>query len=131
MADFAGWNVLIVDDEPDNVGVLELVFRYHKANVLMADSGKQCLERMKQTIPSLIMMDIQMPEMSGYQLLEIIRAEPRWQHIPVIAVTAHVMNRDQERILAAGFDGYIPKPVSPLTLTKEVNAILQAKRVSA
>ncbi|MDZ4763820.1 MAG: response regulator [Chloroflexota bacterium] len=128
MADFAGWNVLIVDDEPDNVGVLELVFRFHKATVFMAESGKECLERMKTVVPALILMDIQMPEMSGYQLLAVIRSEPRWQHIPIIAVTAHVMSSDQERILAAGFDGYIPKPVSTLTIAKEVSDILQAVR---
>lgn len=129
MADFSGWNVMIVDDEPDNVGVLELVFRHHKANVFMAESGNECLEQMQTVIPNLILMDIQMPGMSGYQLLEKIRMESRWRHIPVVAVTAHAMNNDQQRVLAAGFDGYIPKPISPLTITKEISAILQAKSV--
>ena len=130
MQDLSDWNVLVVDDEPDNIGVLELVFRYHKANVLIADSGIQCLEVMNTANISLILMDIQMPELSGYDLLKIIRKNVHWQHIPVIAVTAFAMSGDSEQIMASGFDGYIAKPISAMTIVNEVKAILDAKFVS-
>src|SRR5436190_18492089 len=112
MHDLSGWNVLIVDDEQDNIGVIELVLNYHNADVRTAESGAECLELMEKELPTLLLADIQMPQMSGLELLAIIRAREAWKHIPVIAVTAHAMMGDLERFTAAGFNGYIPKPIS-------------------
>jgi two-component system, cell cycle response regulator DivK len=129
MQDLSHWNMLIVDDEPDNIGVLELVFRFHQAKVRVAESGPQCLKMMEEESPSLMLLDIHMPGMSGYELLKIIRDDVRWQNIPIIAVTAYAMNGDDERILATGFDGYIAKPVSAMTIADEVKTIVDAKKV--
>jgi CheY-like chemotaxis protein len=126
MHDLSDWNVLVVDDEPDNIGVLELVFRYHKANVFVAENGTKCLEVMNQKHISLILMDIQMPDLSGYDLFKIIRKNVHWQHIPIIAVTAFAMSGDSEQIIASGFDGYIAKPISAMTIVNEVMAILDS-----
>jgi two-component system cell cycle response regulator DivK len=128
MVDFTGWRILVVDDEPDNCGVLELVFRFHNADVHIAESAAACMELMSSDFtPSLIMMDIQMPGMSGYQLLESVRSHAEWKHAPVIAVTAHVMRDDKQKALLAGFDGYIPKPISAMTIAAEVSDILNSK----
>jgi CheY-like chemotaxis protein len=127
MQDLSHWNMLIVDDEPDNIGVLELVFRFHQAKVRVAESGHQCLTMMEQEAPSLMLVDIHMPGMSGYDLLKVIREDQRWQTIPIIAVTAYAMNGDDEHIIASGFDGYIPKPISAMTVANEVKAIVDAK----
>lgn len=127
MTNLSDWNVLIVDDEPDNVGVIELVLGFHNARVRTAESGPKCLQLMEQVVPTLLLVDIQMPGMSGIELMEKVREREAWRHIPVVVVTAHAMRGDNERFLAAGFDGYIPKPISAMTLVDELQAILVAK----
>lgn len=127
MPDLSDWKVLIVDDEPDNVGVLELIFQFHKATVWTAESGQRCLEMLERQLPSVLLVDIQMPVMTGYDLLNIIRADQRWRHLPIVAVSAHAMSGDSERALEAGFDGYITKPITAVTLADEVKKIVDAK----
>ena len=124
----SNWTVLIVDDEPDNIAVLELVLNFHDAQVRIAASGKECLEILKVEIPTLVIVDIQMPDMTGYELLEIIRNEPAWKDIPTVAVTALAMNKDSSRIMSAGFDGYIAKPVDVMTLADDLQKILESKK---
>lgn len=128
--DLSHWDVLIVDDEPDNIGVIEIVFNFHGVRFRAASSGQECLELMAESIPTLILADIQMPMMSGYELLAHIRANENWQSIPVIAVTAHAMSGDQSQALDAGFDGYIPKPVEAMRLVDQIQTILNEKGVS-
>lgn len=125
--DLSDWKVLVVDDEPDNVGVIELVLDFHNASVRTADSGQKCLQMMEEEPPTLLLVDIQMPGMSGMELMEKIRESAQWRHIPVVVVTAHAMRGDNERFLAAGFDGYIPKPISAMTFVDELQAILTAR----
>jgi two-component system, cell cycle response regulator DivK len=120
MHDLSDWQIIIVDDEPDNVGVVKLVMEFHNAEVQTASSGLECLELLSDSTPTLLLIDIQMPEMSGYELLSEIRKHEKWHSIPAIAVTAHTMDGDSARILAAGFDGYIPKPVNSMTLVDEI-----------
>jgi two-component system cell cycle response regulator DivK len=127
MSDLSEWSIIIVDDEPDNLDLLNLIFSYGKAHVRVAASGQQCLEYMQDTPPNVMLVDIQMPGMSGYELLNRVRANPHWAHIPVIAVTAHAMDGDQERVLSAGFEGYIPKPIEAMRIVDQVQAILQTK----
>jgi CheY-like chemotaxis protein len=127
MHDLSDWHVLIVDDEPDNIGVIELVLSYHNAVVRTAESGMECLRLMAEESPTLLLVDIQMPQMSGLELLEKIREHETWRHIPVIAVTAHAMMGDSERFASAGFDGYIPKPISAMSLVNDLQPIVAAK----
>lgn len=118
------WHVIIVDDEPHNLGVIELVLTHHEAVCYIADSGQRCLELLETVDVNLLLIDIQMPEMSGFDLLNIIRNHPDWRYIKAIAVTAHAMPGDRERILYAGFDGYIPKPIAPMSFIQEIQNIL-------
>ena len=107
---------------PDCVEVLD----FHHASVRLASSGKECLELLSRETPSFMLVDIQMPEMTGYELLHRIRANTQWRDIPVIAVTAHAMSGDEERIIRAGFNGYIPKPVNVTSLIDDLRQILNA-----
>jgi CheY-like chemotaxis protein len=127
MHNLSDWNVLIVDDEPDNVGLMELVLSHHNATVRTAASGVESLQLMVQEMPTLMLVDIQMPHMSGLELLGKVRENESWRNIPVIAVTAHAMMGDSERFIAAGFDGYIPKPINAMNLVDEIQAILAQK----
>ena len=125
--DLSHWHVLVVDDEPDNLGVMELVLKFHKAAVRTAASGLECFQLMTEEAPTLLLVDIQMPEMSGLELLEKIRENVDWQHIPVIAVTAHAMIGDSDRFTSAGFDGYIAKPITAITFVSEVQSMIGTK----
>lgn len=126
MSDPSDWRVLIVDDDPDNVGVLELVLEFHNATTRVAASGQQCLDMLGEEIPTLLLVDIQMPGMTGYELLGRIRSNAAWRDLPVVAVTAHAMRGDADRILRAGFDGYISKPVNVASLVDDLQGILEA-----
>ena len=125
MTDLSKWNVLIVDDEPDNIGVVEYVFRFYNARVRTADSASRGLEMIQEELPTVLLTDIQMPRMSGEDLLKLIRANDAWKHLKVVAVTARAMEGDREHFLGMGFDGYIPKPISPGTLIKEVRSFVE------
>jgi CheY-like chemotaxis protein len=125
--DLSTWKVLIVDDEPDNRGILEFVLSSYNAEVRCAETAPECLELMEQECPTLLLADIQMPGMSGTELLAKIREHAQWRHLPVIAITAYAMPGDRERILAAGFDGYIAKPLSVMQLADELKNLISAK----
>ncbi|MAS38324.1 MAG: two-component system response regulator [Anaerolineaceae bacterium] len=127
MHDLSDWNVLVVDDEPDNVGVIVLVLEYYNATVRTAVSGTECMEMLQADMPTILLLDIQMPDISGFDLMQKVREDSRWQHLPIIAVTAHAMSGDQERIIASGFDGYIPKPINTMTLVDELKGFFDAK----
>ncbi len=127
MVDYSNWNVIIVDDEQDNVGVMQMVFEFNDIKVRAAYSGAECLGLLAQEIPSVLFVDIQMPEMSGYELLERIRQKEQWRDIPVIAVTAHARSEDEEEIMRAGFNGYIGKPINVMTLMDQITELLQSK----
>lgn len=128
MIDPSTWNVVITDDEPDSVRIVQMVCEFNGGRVRSAQSGFECLELLRKECPGLLFLDIQMPHMSGWEVLKVIRADASLKPIVVIAMTAHAMEGDRQRVLAAGFDGYIPKPVSPLTFISEVKAILSAKQ---
>ena len=125
MTAVADWDVLVVDDEGDNLGVVELVLSFNQVTVRSATSGVECLRLLEEATPTFVLVDIQMPEMSGYQVLEKIRANAAWKELPVIALTAHARSEDQEEILSAGFTGYISKPITVLTFVDEIQSILK------
>lgn len=108
--DLKTWRVLIVDDEPDNLTVAALVLRHGGAKVRTANGATEAVRLIGEEIPNVILMDIQMPGMDGYATLKMLRQNPHIQDVPVVALTANVMREDRERISAAGFDGFIPKP---------------------
>jgi two-component system, cell cycle response regulator DivK len=119
------WRVLIVDDQKDNLAVAEMVFNFHKAEVRVAHNGVEGLEILKEFLPTLILMDLSMPEMTGWDMFKQVRANEATAHIPVIALTAHAMSGDEEKVMAAGFDGYIAKPFSVATIVYQIQSILK------
>lgn len=119
------WTVLIVDDEPDNLGVAEKVLSFMGAKVHTAQDGLQGLAILEKVVPTFILLDLSMPRMDGWQMIERLRADPLTMTVPVIALTAHAMHGDKERALAAGFDGYIAKPFRLMTFFKEIQECLR------
>ena len=118
------WVVLIVDDEPDNLTVPKEVLSFYGAKVHTAEDGVEAIQALETMVPTFILLDLSMPKMDGWETLKHIRANPSTARIPVIALTAHAMSGDKERVEAAGFDGYIAKPFWFPTFWAEIERCL-------
>ena len=120
------WMVLVADDEPDSIELITEVMEYQGASVRSATNGREALALLEHFKPTMILTDLSMPEVDGWAVLARVRKNPEFADIPVIALTAHAMTGDVERGLAAGFTGYITKPISPLSLVNDVLAQVAA-----
>jgi two-component system, cell cycle response regulator DivK len=125
MLDFSSYTVLVIDNELDNLKVVNEILGYAGATVHMAGSGIDGLAMLKSIKPSFILLDLSMPDLDGWETLKCIRADSAIAAIPVIALTAHAMEGDRERVMASGFDGYIAKPFRLANLTKDIYECLQ------
>jgi two-component system, cell cycle response regulator DivK len=103
--------VLIVEDNEKNMKLFRDVLRATGYDPLEASSGEAALAAAAESIPAVVLMDIQLPDMDGIEALRRLREDERTAGIPVLALTAQAMQGDRERFLAAGFDGYLSKPV--------------------
>ncbi len=122
-----GWSILVVDDEPDNLEVVATVLSFFGMTVKTATDGMQGLEELKQLTPTLILLDLAMPRMDGWRMFEEIKNIPHLRQVPIVALTAHAMIGDEERILQAGFDGYLSKPVNLPTLLQDIQQAMAKK----
>jgi two-component system, NarL family, sensor histidine kinase BarA len=103
--------VMAVDDNPANLKLIGALLEDQVQNVELCDSGQEAINRAKQMLFDLILMDIQMPDMDGIRACELIRQLPHQQQTPVIAVTAHAMAGQKEKLLSAGMNDYLAKPI--------------------
>ncbi len=104
--------VLYVEDNPQNMRLVRKMLRVGGHEMLEALNGATGLEMAAREVPDLILMDINLPDIDGMEVTGRIKADPRLNHIPIIALTANAMFGDRERFLAAGCDGYLAKPIS-------------------
>ena len=116
----AGERVLIVEDNEKNMKLFRDVLSAKGYRTLEATSGAQAIELALEHVPDLVLMDIRLPDIDGVEALGRLRSDERTTSIPVVAVTAQAMRGDRERFLAAGFDGYVPKPVDIAELAATV-----------
>jgi two-component system cell cycle response regulator DivK len=112
--------ILIVEDNAKNLKLLRDVLQFKGYSVLAAETGEAGVALARERLPALILMDVQLPGMSGDAAVKVLKADVRTRHIPVIALTAFAMKGDRERLLAGGFDGYISKPIDIKELPKMV-----------
>ena len=115
--------VLIVDDDPDTLFTLNEIVQSTGCKTYMAKSGIECLKLLEQIRPDLILLDIMMPEMDGFQTLNNIRANNQLADIPIYAVTAKAMAGDKEIILKHGFNDYIAKPVNSTIISSKIGQL--------
>ena len=113
--------VLVVEDIEMNRKIVRIVLKARGYEVLEATDAERALEILHAGLPDLILMDISLPGMSGETLTRKIKANPRWRHLPIIALTAVAMKGDRERILECGCDDYISKPVDTHALADLVD----------
>jgi two-component system, cell cycle response regulator len=116
--------ILVVEDNRDNMELMEYLLTAFGYSPMLALGGAEAVRRARQRPPDLILMDLQMPEMDGHEASAAIRGEPGLEGCRIVAVTAFAMVGDRERILAAGFDGYISKPIAPESFVAQVESYL-------
>ena len=116
--------ILVIEDNPDNMELMRFLLEAFGYTPLLATGGPEGIRVARQQRPDLVLMDVQMPEMDGYEATTEIRKQAGLEGCPVVAVTAFAMVGDQERILSSGFDGYISKPISPDTFITQVESFL-------
>lgn len=117
--------ILVVEDNPLNMELVCVVFESHGYETWQARTGAEALERLGTGKPDLIVMDIQLPGLDGLTLTKRLKQEPATRDIPVLALTAHAMKGDRDRILEAGCSAYIQKPIDIKELTSQVARLLQ------
>jgi two-component system cell cycle response regulator len=117
-------NILIIDDNPLNIELFAYLLGAFGYGVRTALSGPEGLELARNAAPDLIICDVVMPGMDGYQVVRHLRADPELANVPIIAVTALAMVDDQSKMLQNGFDGYISKPIDPRAFVREIATFL-------
>jgi CheY-like chemotaxis protein len=117
--------VLLAEDNAVNQKLALRLLEKQGHSVLVVGTGRAALEALDEEKFDVVLMDVQMPDMDGLEATAAIREREKadGKHVPIIAMTAHVMAGDQERCLAAGMDGYVAKPISSQALAKEINRV--------
>ena len=121
--------IFVVDDSPPARELMGYLLRARGHEAVSVSSGEEAVERALDSMPDLILMDIQMPGMNGYRALEALRGSNRPDLCPIIALTAFGAVGDREKALAAGFAGYFSKPITPATFMDQLEAFLDREDV--
>lgn len=116
--------ILIIEDNLTNMELMIYLLNAFGYSTLTASDGEAGLERARREHPDLIICDIQIPKMNGYEVAHQLKSHPVLRHIPLVAVTAYAMVDDRDKALAAGFDGYMTKPIDPETFIQQVEKFL-------
>lgn len=120
--------ILIVDDDPRNIFALVSYLEIIGLNVITAESGAEAIDKLSADGHGIeiVLMDMMMPEMDGYQAIKLIQSNPAIPKLPIIAVTAQAMKGDREKCLAAGATDYVSKPIDTNDLLEKMAAVMQA-----
>ena len=115
-----GQTLLLVEDNEDNRIIYSTVLRHLGYSVVEAVDGVQAIALARSVLPDLILMDISIPEVDGWEATKILRKDPATRHIPIIALTAHALADDREKAQQLGFSAYLAKPIEPRAVVAEV-----------
>lgn len=118
--------ILIAEDERDIRDLITFTLRYHNYDVIATSNGEEGLELARREVPDLIIMDVRMPRMTGYEACKQIKADPALQHIPIVFLSAKGQEAEVQTGLEAGAIDYILKPFAPDQLAKRVSELLAA-----
>jgi two-component system, cell cycle response regulator len=122
-----GGRLLVIEDHPANLQLMEYLLHAYGHEVITAATGEDGVHLARSGMFNLIICDVQLPEMDGYGVVDALKRGSPPLTIPMVAVTAFAMAGDRQRLLAAGFDGYIPKPIVPETFVHEIEEFLPAR----
>jgi CheY-like chemotaxis protein len=121
-----GRRVVVVEDNVRSRRLVRDLLDLNGFEVVEAESAEDGLRALQDQLADLVLLDIQLPGMDGETALKVLRADPATAELPVVAVTAYAMRGDEERLLAAGFDGYIAKPIDTRTFVPRLLDLLRA-----
>lgn len=116
--------VLVIDDDPVNVELIGYLLRAFGHDAVLALGGEPAMDEATQRLPDLVLCDIQMPGVDGFEVLRQLRGDARFAATAIVGVTALAMVGDREKIMAAGFDGYLTKPITPETFIDDIEKYL-------
>ncbi len=123
--------VLVIEDNPANMDLVRYILDKFGYEVEAAIDGETGVRMARAAAPGLVICDLQLPGIDGFEVVRQLKAMPHMRQVPVLAVTAYAMVGDRERVLAAGFDGYIAKPIDPQYFVQQVASVLGAATPSA
>jgi CheY-like chemotaxis protein len=123
--------ILLVEDNEDNRIVYATILRHFGFEVAEALNGADGVEAARRLRPALVLMDISIPVIDGWEATRILKGDEATRDIPVIALTAHALTKDRERATEVGCDGYLAKPCEPRTVVAEVQRLLAARQDAA
>jgi CheY-like chemotaxis protein len=112
--------IVLIEDHPDNMELMAYLLKAAGYNYRCATDGAQGLELIRDERPDLVVCDLQMPVMDGFQVVRHLRDDESLCHTPIVAVTAQSMPGDRQKVLRAGFDGYFSKPIEPHTFVTQL-----------
>ena len=121
-------SVLVIDDEPDNFDVIETLLHDEGYQLNYAPSGQRALDRLDSFQPDVILLDVMMPDLDGMEVCRRIKAQPQWQAVPIIMVTALTAKEDLAQCLRTGADDFISKPINGVELRARVHSMLRIKQ---
>jgi len=116
--------ILIVEDNPQSMRLIEMTLRAKGYTLLMATDGEEALDMAMRERPDLIIMDMQLPKVSGLEVTRKLRNTPAFSHTPIIAITAYAMKGDEERVIESGCDAYLSKPINTRELPEMIAEML-------
>jgi len=119
--------ILVIEDQEDNRQIVRDLMTASGYELIEATTGEEGLEAAARERPDLILMDIQLPGIDGYEVTRRIKADPKLRQIPIIAVTSYALSGDDKKAFAAGCDGYVTKPFSPRVLLAKIREYLPPK----
>jgi CheY-like chemotaxis protein len=122
-----GMRILVIEDNEANLELMTYILNAFSHTTIVATDGEAGVEAALSCRPDLILCDIALPKLDGYGVARRLKQEPALIAVPLIAVTASAMVGDRDKVMAAGFDGYIRKPIDPETFVSEVESYLRRK----
>ena len=120
--------ILLVEDDDTNRKLVRVILGGKRYRIWEAESAEQAMEMLRDAKPDLLLLDIRLGESSGLDVIRTIRADPAFDEVPAVAITAQAMKNDESRFLAAGFDGYLSKPLDTRQLPEVVERFLMEGR---
>ncbi len=118
--------VLVIEDNDNNMELITFLLTAHGYETLRAQTGRDGVARALDDQPDFVLLDVQLPDIDGFEVVRSIRNQQASRNLPVIAMTSYAMAGDRERLLAAGCQGYIEKPIDPMRVMDQIKEILRA-----
>ncbi len=120
-------HALVIEDEADSADVVARILQFHRISYAVAASAEEALDMMEPEKPTLLIVDLALPGMDGWEFLKTVRDNPATAHLPAVAVTAYHSTNVAQEAIKAGFDAYFPKPIEATSFVRELERILNGE----